>query len=425
MRNHFSLRFPYIQTLVIFYLILTGFASAQVNSPSSFPDRIVLNPTANPSTSIAINWRTDTTVKTGFCELQMATDTRIKPEESKSFKAKTVTTRYLYENEPSISANQHSFVFSGLKPGGKYIYRVGCEKLWSEWFEFETPAATMDDFSFIYFGDPQIALKSEWSRVIRNAYQQFPDCRFMLYAGDIINRAGRDIEWDEWFKAGSYLLAMVPQVLTPGNHDYKDLELDPHWNTQFTQPSNGPRGLEGTCFYIDYPNLRLISIDSAAGSELEDEAGYPINAQKAWLDSVLLNNSKEWVVVTTHLPFYSTKETRDNPQLRKYFQPILEKYKIDLVLTGHDHSYGRGRASDNPTIKPSVVYVVSVSGPKLYPAGSKKWMEHSGGNVQLYQQISIKENALVYKSFTVGGDLFDAFIIQRKKNGDKKFIEMK
>jgi 3',5'-cyclic AMP phosphodiesterase CpdA len=245
----------------------------------------------------------------------------------------------------------------------------------------------------------------------------------MLYAGDLINRAGRDIEWDEWFKSGSWLLATVPQVMTPGNHDYANQKPGAHWNQQFTLPTNGPAGLEGTCFYIDYPNLRLISIDSAAGSELEDENGVPLQSQKVWLDSVLSTNTAKWVVVTTHLPFYSTKDTRDNPQLRRHFQPILEKYHVDLVLTGHDHAYGRGRASDNPLIKPSVVYVVSVSGPKLYPAGTKTWMEKSGGNLQLFQEISITDNRLFFKSVTANGILFDAFSIERKKNGKKKFVE--
>lgn len=278
-----------------------------------------------------------------------------------------------------------------------------------------------ESLSFIYFGDPQVSLKSEWSRVVRKAYQTVPDCQFMLYAGDIINRAGCDMEWNEWFYAGSYLFATVPQILTPGNHDYKDGILDKHWALQFAQPQNGPKGLKGTCFFVDYPNLRLISIDSASGSELEDENGYQMTVQKAWLDSVLRTNSQKWVVVTTHLPFYSTKDTRDNPQLRKHFQPILEKYKVDLVLTGHDHSYGRGRESDTPGVKRSIVYVVSVSGPKLYPDGAKTWMEKKGGNTQLFQQIRANKSSLVYQSYTVSGKVFDSFRIDCDKKGSKTF----
>ncbi|MGC9353073.1 MAG: fibronectin type III domain-containing protein [Mariniphaga sp.] len=386
---------------------------AQMNAPSPCPDRVVLNLTENPSTSVAVTWRTDVTVSEGFCELQPAPQGPVRKEHSKTFKARTIPVKYEYGDEPAIDANQHSFVITDLVPGEKYIYRVGAGKYWSEWFEYQTPSAEDDKFLFIYFGDPQNDLKSQWSRVIRAAYRHAPDCGFMLYCGDLINHAGRDLEWHEWFYAGSFIYGMVPQVMTPGNHDYDDLTLDPHWNAQFTHPANGPKGLEGTCFVIDYKNLRLISIDSAVDSELENEDGYPMQAQKAWLDSVLRANTKEWVIVTTHLPFYSPKENRDNKHLRKHFQPILEKYKVDLVLTGHDHSYGRGRATDNPQNGHEVMYVVSVSGPKMYEAGDKDWMEHSGAFKQLYQIITVDNNELTYKSYTANGNLFDEFSLKK------------
>ncbi len=398
-------------TIVLFFWV--DFLVAQVNTPSPIPDRVVLNLTENPATSVAVTWRTDVSVSEGFCELQPAAEGPVKKEDSKTFKAKTTTIKYEYGDEPVIDANQHSFIFTDLIPGKNYIYRVGAGDFWSEWFEYQTPSAENDKFSFIYFGDPQNDLKSLWSRVIRAAYRHAPDCGFMLYCGDLINRSGRDVEWHEWFHAGSFIYGMVPQVMTPGNHDYNGMMLDPHWNAQFTQPTNGPKGLEGTCFVIDYKNLRLISIDSAVDSELENEDGYPMQAQKAWLDSVLKSNTKEWVIVTTHLPFYSPKENRDNKHLRKHFQPILEKYKVDLVLSGHDHSYVRGRVSDNQQAVHKVMYVVSVSGPKMYEAGDKDWMEHSGAIKQLYQVISINGNKLHYESFTAGGELFDEFQLKK------------
>ena len=406
----------FIILLGIITLCSNVFVIAQVNFPSQVPDRIILNLTEDASKSVAVTWRTDINVETGYCELQSVTDTRIDSKNSKLFDAKTSTFKYEFEGESVITANHHSCVLTDLVPGDKYIYRVGSEGFWSEWLDFETPTLENDEFSFLYFGDPQNDIKSQWSRVVRKAYKQVPDCSFMLYAGDIINRAGSDVEWDEWFKAGSFIYGSVPQILTPGNHDYNDLMLDTHWNAQFTQPLNGPKGLEGTCFFVDYKNLRIISFDSAADGELENEKGYAMTSQKAWLDSVLTANTKEWVIVTTHLPFYSPKESRDNKKLRKHFQPILEKHGVDLVLTGHDHSYGRGMASDNPDIKPSIVYVVSVSGPKLYEAGNKEWMQKKGSFLQLFQKIQINNNILEYEAFTAGGSLFDKFVLKKQND---------
>jgi acid phosphatase type 7 len=400
-------------------LTLTGIlfsvvAPAQPNQPSPAPDRVILNLTENPSTSVAVTWRTDTTVTGAFVEWQQAMP-MVDINTVSSFPAKTLTRKSVWGEEPEIVSNHHSGIIQGLQPGERYVYRVGVPGNWSEWFQFEMPAEKANQFSFIYFGDPQSDLKSQWSRVIRAAYSHDPSAAFMVYGGDLINRAGRDWEWHEWFEAGSFIYGMIPQVMTPGNHDYDGLTLDPHWNAQLTLPHNGPRGLEGTCYIIDYKNLRLISIDSAADSELRVEDGFKLKAQKTWLDSVLRTNNHDWVIVTTHLPFYSPKENRDNVHLRQHFQPILEKYKVDMVLSGHDHSYGRGRTTDNPGNGHEVMYVVSVSGPKMYEAGDKDWMEQSGSFKQLYQRITIDGKELRYQAYTVDGKLFDEFKLNKNE----------
>jgi acid phosphatase type 7 len=421
---NFKLTFRIFSLLILFVAFSGIITLGRENSASPYPDRIVLNLTQNAATSMAVTWRTDVTVPEGFCELQNLSGGKISPENTKSFKAKTTRVKYEYDGESVIDANQHSYVLTDLTPGMKYLYRVGSVNNWSEWLEFRQPSDDNNSFSFVYFGDPQTDIKSQWSRVVRNAYKSVTDCSFMLYAGDIINRAGRDSEWNEWFEAGSYIFASVPQVLTPGNHDYHNLQIDPHWKYQFTQPDNGPSEVKGTCFFVDYKNLKIISIDSATESELEDENGIALKSQKLWLDSLLAANTKEWVIVITHLPFYSTKESRDNPQLRKHFQPILEQYGVDMVLTGHDHSYGRGIASDNANIKPSVVYVVSVSGPKLYEAGNKEWMQFKGSQQQLFQKITIEGNKLNFLAYTADGELFDEFALKKNRDGKSRFIEL-
>jgi hypothetical protein len=51
-------------------------------------------------------------------------------------------------------------------------------------------------------------------------------------------------------------------------------------------------------------------------------------------------------------------------------------------------------------------------------------MEKSGGNLQLFQKISIRENTLSFQSITANGRLFDAFRIDRLRSGKKRFVEM-
>ena len=56
--------------------------------------------------------------------------------------------------------------------------------------------------------------------------------------------------------------------------------------------------------------------------------------------------------------------------------PLLDKYNVDLVLNGHDHTYARGhvpvRTSESDTPELGTVYVTSVSGPKQYGLDRKQ-----------------------------------------------------
>ena len=86
-----------------------------------------------------------------------------------------------------------------------------------------------------------------------------------------------------------------------------------------------------------------------------------------------------------------------------------------VLVTGHDHTYGRSykirnvvRAKEN---EQGTVYVVSVSGPKMYTVNSQytELMAKVGGNVQLFQVISIDGGKLAYRSYTAAGALYDSF----------------
>ncbi|MFT4734455.1 MAG: 3',5'-cyclic AMP phosphodiesterase CpdA [Algoriphagus sp.] len=387
--------------------------------PSNVPDRIILNLTEDPITSVAVNWRTSLNMTEGFIEYGKATHGPEFRENPKRIKAATESLIVARENEPVVKANYHSGIIKNLEPGQKYVYRVGGGEAWSEWFQVSMPGKD-SPISFVYFGDAQNDVKSMWSRIIREAYHTMPNIDFMLHAGDLINRHDRDVEWGEWFHAGGFIHAQVPSVMTPGNHEYRDVKLSPQWRPQFNLPQNGVPGLEETCYEINYPELKVVSLDA----EQIDESEYYRNAQAKWLDSLLTVNPKKWTVITFHYPIYSTKPNRDNIVLRDTFKPIFDKHKVDLVLQGHDHAYGRGTANNVATgssvksKEAGTVYVVSVSGPKMYDMTyEESWMKRKAENTQLFQVITVAEDLVHYKAFTGSGDLYDSFIL--KKNGNK------
>ena len=392
--------------------------------PSHAPDRVILNLTENPETSLAVNWRTDTTVTVGEIQWAVATPG---PEFISAIKKNPAKMEYLnvkYEEEPSVSANYFSATLNDLTPGEKYIYRVGSEGWYSEWHQVRMPD-TSNRLSFIYFGDAQNDIQSMWSRVIREAYKTMPDVDFMLHAGDLINRHSHDSEWGEWFYAGNFIHATIPAMMTPGNHEYgKGVILSPQWKKQFNLPANGPSGLDETCYAINYPNLKIISLDA----EQIDESPVFRKKQERWLDSVLTHDPRKWTAVTLHYPVFSTSPSRDNEELRNLLKPIFDKHKVDIVLQGHDHAYGRGMVSNLPSgtntkSETGTVYVVSVSGPKMYDLAEREWMQRKARNTQLFQIITIEDNTLKYAAYSADGDLYDAFDLIKSAKKPNKLIE--
>jgi 3',5'-cyclic AMP phosphodiesterase CpdA len=392
-----------------------GTAQAGTAAPGQFPDHVILNVTEDLSTSVAVTWRTSTEVSGSAIQFAVATHDASFLQFAEEQAART---EKLLKTQ--IPAHYHSAVLTGLLPGETYVYRVGIDEDWSEWFQFTT-AEKQGPFSFIYFGDAQNVIKSLWSRVIREAYAQLPDAAFMLHAGDLVNRYNSDEEWDEWFVAGRFIHSMIPGLMTPGNHEYRLGQFSPQWNPQFTLPANGPEGHHETCYYFDYKDMRIISLNSMQA--LREDGSVEIQA--AWLERVLEENDRLWTVVTLHHPLYATKAGRDNVRLREFFQPLFEKYDVDLVLQGHDHAYGRGHnvpAGINTVDEASgTVYVVSVSGPKMYDLQVQDWMERKAKNTQLFQLISVDGGMLRFEAYTARGDLYDAFDIM-KEGGGKRIV---
>jgi len=393
------------------------YPEADAHRPTPIPDRIVLSWIGDPARSQAVTWRTSPSVTQPVAEFGLADgDPNFRTKVSR---IAAVTTPLATDLGP---AKYHTARFEGLKPSTKYAYRVGDGANWSEWIHFRTASDRPEPFSFIYFGDAQNDVKSMWSRVLRDAYSEAPRARFIIHAGDLINRANRDAEWGEWFYAGGWINAMVPSVPTPGNHEYDRVAgserraLSGHWRPQFALPEHGPPGLEETVYTLDYQGLRIISLNSN-----ERQAD-----QVAWLEEKLRNNPCRWTVVTFHHPIYSSAKGRDNAELRRIWNPVLEKYRVDLALQGHDHTYARSNLNTGMNVSEAqsgTVYVVSVSGPKMYNLEREPWMQRVAEDLQLYQVISVDGERLRYEARTATGELYDAFELRKRRGRANQLVE--
>jgi 3',5'-cyclic AMP phosphodiesterase CpdA len=383
-------------------------------APSALPDRIVTNWTAEPSTSFSVTWRTATQVSRGYGEIAEASSGA--GFEKAARRVEAVTEAYSTDQGP---AHAHSVTFGGLKPGAEYLYRVGDgQQAWSEWISFRTASAEPQPFTFLYFGDAQTRIRSAWSRVVRKAVETAPDARLAIHAGDLINNYDRDGQWCEWHEAAAWLHRTVPAMPVPGNHEYGRDEaggrrITVNWRPQFTLPLNGAPGLEETNYFIDFQGVRFVALNS--NEKLQEQA--------AWLDNLLEHNPNRWTVVFFHHPVYSGARGRDNKAVREAWQPVFDRRGVDLVLNGHDHVYARtGLVRGDGGKEGGTVYVVSVSGAKMYggeaaPAIVKRILQ-----TQFFHVIRVSDGTLAFEARTAQGEVADSFRIE-KRGSVKRLVE--
>ena len=404
--------------------------------PSKDPDRIILTFNGNPSTKRAVTWRTDSSVKKAEAQIAVAGINSDFVKEASTYTANTEEFDLgLYKSNKSLIVNYHSVVFENLKPNTLYAYRVGFAENWSEWIQFKTANDTYSPTQFVYFGDAQNDILNHWSRVIRMAYKTAPDASFVIHAGDLVDSAHKDNEWAQWFKAGGFIHSQWTAIPVVGNHEFQRFDgyegtlprrLSIQWRPQFTLPveENLDEKLHETVYSVEYQDILVLVLNSTG--HLEEQTEY--------IREKLTNSDAKWKIVTNHHSVFSPAEGRDFEYARKVWKPMFEKYGVDLVLNGHDHTYARGHTPvKSQNVNESgifkTLYVTSVSGPKQYKLDKDQIKNYEidgyksdkmGEETQFFQVINIDSNKLTYSAYTTLGDLYDRAIITKDfLNGEK------
>jgi hypothetical protein len=151
-----------------------------------------------------------------------------------------------------------------------------------------------------------------------------------------------------------YAAMLRKSVLWPafGNHDGHSassrLQTGVFYDI-FTLPADGDAGgiASGTEAYysFDYANIHFICLNS------HDMPREPDGEMLTWLQNDLTANAMDWTIAFWHHPPYS-KGSHDSDsegrlsEMRSNALPILEDGGVDLVLTGHSHSYERSYLLD-------------------------------------------------------------------------------
>jgi len=208
---------------------------------------------------------------------------------------------------------------------------------------------------------------------VRDAYLNFTGSRhtdLWLMLGDNAYSDGTDSEYQTavFDATNGYPTVLRKSVLWPtfGNHDGHSADSSsqsgPYYDI-FTLPKSGEAGgvASGTEAYysFNYANIHFVCLDS------EESDRSPSGAMLTWLKADLAANTQQWLVAFWHAPPYS-KGSHDSDseselkEMRQYANPILESYGVDLVLSGHSHTYERsylldGHYGDSSTLTSSMI----------------------------------------------------------------------
>lgn len=369
------------------------------------PDQICLTISDDPTTSAAVQWRAGMAVADGVVEYRaIGSEAQAQVQAQRSTIADD-----LVRNDPRNA--RFSAVLTGLRPGAEYQYRVGsmAANTWSDWSAFTTAPNGTQNFSFVYWGDPQIGL-DYWGELVHKAFERVPNAAFHVIAGDLVDNGGYRNQWDDFFTAGKGVFDRQPIAPALGNHDYAKHHGPQMYLDLLTLPEDGPTAFPAERAYsFEYSNALFVVLDSNLG--IEDQA--------PWLEDKLSTSNATWKFAMYHHPAYSLKEHRDNPKVRKYWGTLFDEYHLDIAFEGHDHAYVRTHSMKNGAIAASpaegTIYVMTVAGTKYYDQLDSEFAATSFKEVSTYQTIDITTapDRLVYRAYDFDGNVRDEFTIDK------------
>jgi hypothetical protein len=270
-----------------------------------------------------------------------------------------------------------------LSLGRKYFYRVrGNGATLAEGY-FTTRQPRGRRIRFVAFGDNSYGDLSDRA-IAYHTYRQNPD--FVMNCGDNVYESGRDDEYQRYFfpvynadvaglRIGAPLLRTVPFYTVIANHDVQDKDENGHEIADFTKnpdalafytamhlPLNGPADLSyptptmgraaaieafRACaggrfprmanYSFDYGDAHFLCLDSNRYIDPNDEA------LQTWMKTDLSSTDALWKFVVFHHPPFNVGHEHYEVQHMRVLAPLFEAHGVDIVLSGHEHTYQRPR----------------------------------------------------------------------------------
>lgn len=248
---------------------------------------------------------------------------------------------------------RHVVKLAGLSPGTAYRYRLGNGGMGASGV-FTTEPDRISPYRAVVFGDTRTNHEAH-RNVIKSILQDAP--RLVFHSGDLVVNPKPAEEWNAFFGVEGDLLRSAPLYPALGNHEgdgERFVEL-------FELPG------EERYYDVRYGVTYFAVLDQYT-SHL-----YPGSPQFRWLEASLKAASEDPSVrqriVILHQGPYSSGPHGSSMTARTELVPLFERYRVDVVFSGHDHGYERSTVN-------GIKYVVSGGGgAPLYQFKGASWTE--------------------------------------------------
>ena len=265
-------------------------------------------------------------------------------------------------------------------------------------------ALQRDTLSFLLLGDIHNSLTNDQMAALS---QRHSDIQFWAQMGDWMERPYLYYEQMMYQSLLGTRFDSLPIIAIPGNHEYlKGIvkTLPEHWKTIFPNPQNGPARFLGTTYYVDFPHLRLIALDTDGLHRMSDYTQVAF-----WLKQSLTNAKDKHTVVIMHHPVFSTAQGRQNPLIWLSFYGILRE--ADVVFSGHDHNYARRTVEYKERFwvkQQPTLFIGTNASKKMYAVKEKVNYECSFSGEPVYEYVVVTKDTLSIHTYNLhSGELID------------------
>lgn len=256
----------------------------------------------------------------------------------------------------------HQAHLCGLAPGTAYSYQVGSDGAFSPVYTFRTApdvgASPDAEVVFGFVGDSRNGY-DVWSQLVTQLQQRSPD--LILFSGDAVTLGISQVEWEELLDRAEPLFARVPVIAANGNHEANAI----NYYSQFAMPGDQEN------FSFDFGHAHL-----TVANDTPDDLGAITGATRDFLAADFeASKGARWRLLMNHQAFWSSAQSHGSSlTLQQAWMPLVDQYKLDLVLNGHDHEYEISKPLANGVPQASnvdgTVYVVGGgAGAELYEIG--------------------------------------------------------